>query len=63
MGIIAYVIAAFGGLSLIMGVLDVADIFSDSGLAVGYTFWFLLSIALFLAAITIILGRRRTPGA
>jgi hypothetical protein len=62
MGILAGIIAALGGVSIIMGVLDAADILRESGLAVGFTFWLLLSIALFLAAITLLLWNRRTPG-
>jgi hypothetical protein len=61
-GILAAIITALGGLSLILGVLDAADVLRDSGLAVGFTFWLLLAIALFLAAITLMLGRRRSPG-
>jgi hypothetical protein len=61
MGIVARIIAALGGLSIIMGVLDAGDIFRQSGLAVvDSSFWLLLAIALFLAAIILTLFQRHT---
>lgn len=58
---LAGIAAVIGGLSIVMGILDVLEVFKESGLTtLDAVFWLLLAIALFLTSLVLLqLNRNR----
>jgi hypothetical protein len=52
---LAGIVAVIGGLSIVMGILDVLEVFRESGLTMlNAAFWLLLAIALFLTSLVLL---------
>ena len=64
MGIVATILGVIGGLTTIVGILNILEIPSTPVIsdAFTYTVWFWISALLFLAAMLCMLGRKQDGG-
>ena len=60
MGILALVLGILGGLCTVMGILVTVDFAPPIGIEFTWTWWFSLSMILFLAAITSLFAQSRS---
>ncbi len=57
MGIMGAILGSIGGLAAVMGIVTALEVIPLITPQLTWTFWFILSAILFLAAITFLLGR------
>jgi hypothetical protein len=57
MGIMGAILGSIGGLAAVMGIVTALEVIPLITPQLTWTFWFVLSAILFLAAITFLLGR------